>query len=100
MIEMETQLWEIEGKLAPRLNHTRQSCFSFLCDLWPNKPAIVDTVRSQLVLIYFSVFQVTGFIPSRFELHEQNGWLLVVVVVIPQVCFLMGSAFGLHMIGE
>lgn len=67
MIEMETQPWEIEGKLAPRLNHTRQSCLSFLCDLWPNKPAIVDTLCSHLVLIYFSVVQVSGFIPSRLS---------------------------------
>lgn len=33
MIEMESEPWEIEGKLAHSLNHIQQSCFSFLFEL-------------------------------------------------------------------
>lgn len=32
MIEMETEPWEIEEKLAPSLSDIQQSCFSFLCE--------------------------------------------------------------------
>lgn len=96
MIEMETELWEIEGKLAPRLNHVRQSFFSFLCKLWAIKPTIVDMAHSYLVLIYFSVIQVTHLISSRLIYKSQMAGCCSYYYT---GVFLMGSAFSLHMIG-
>lgn len=56
MIEMETEPWEIEGKLAPSLSHIQQSCFSFLCEpcaIKSTSETIVAIALSYLVNLYF-----------------------------------------------
>lgn len=79
MIEMETEPWEIEGKLAPSLNHTQPSCFYFLCELCVIR-SVSGTVVGMAPLYFVNFFSPSGpscptcsLPPPRTRIEKKNN---------------------------